>query len=172
LIAGTNRSTVYEKTSIRKIPGKPYLVGSRTTLSPSGILIFDLTKGKASDTIAYYHTSIGRFLISEDGTRLYSGHRSVYNLPEYDGQYHSSSPSVFGQIESELNYISAFDECPAINSIFTTSSYYDYTSGYSSLIEQFSTTNLNKLNAFHVSPVSVTENGIKTLYRQVPDLSK
>jgi hypothetical protein len=162
LTVGTNWSTLYEKTIIKKIPGKPYLVGSRTTLSPTGILIFDVTKGIASDTISYYHTSIGKFWLSEDGTKLYDSYKDVYALPQYDILYHTSSPPVWGQIESELNNISAFDECTAINSIFVTS--HDYISGYSSLIEQFNTTNLNSIKTFNVSPVYLTENGIKTLY--------
>jgi hypothetical protein len=164
LVVGNNQSTVYEKTLIRKIPGKPYLIGSRTTLSPTGILIFDVTKGIASDTITYYHTSIGKFCISEDGAKLYDSYRNVYNMPVYDYQYHPFSPPVFGQIQSVLNYISAFEECPSLSSIFVASSYYDYMSGYSSLIEQFNTVNLNKVKTYNVSPVFVTENGVRTLY--------
>jgi hypothetical protein len=168
LIIGKNGYTVYERTIIRKIPGKPYLVGSRLGLSPTGILIFDLSKGPTSDTISYYHESIFYFWISEDGTKLYGGCRKVYNLPEYDTEYHSFSPQVYGQIESELSNISALEECPVINSIFVNSSYFYFQSGYSSLIEQFNISNLNKIKTFNVSPVFVTENGIKTLYETSP----
>ena len=166
LIAGTNFSLMYEKTNIKKILNKPYLVGSRTSLSPAGILIFDITKGKACDTISYYHASIGKFWISDDGTKLYEGFRNVYLLPVYDLLYHPYAPSVCGQIESDLNHISELDECTAISSIFVTytNSGYLYISGNSSLIEQFNTTNLNKIRSFNVSPVLATENGIKTLY--------
>ncbi len=166
LIAGINWGMMYEKTNIKKIHGKPYLVGSRASLSPAGILIFDITKGKASDTVSYYHASIGKFWVSEDGTKLYEGYKKVYSLPAYDIVYHSFAPPVCGQIESELSFISELDECTAINSIFVTysNSNYVYITGYSSLIEQFSTTNLNKINSLNVSPVFVTENGIKTLY--------
>jgi Viral BACON domain len=168
LIVGTNWSTVYEKTIIRKIHGKPYLVGTRTAVTPSGILIFDITKGKASDIISYYHESTGNILISEDGSRLYASCRNVYYLPAYDTQYHTSAPPVFGQISSEYNNIPVLEECPAINSVFTTSSYYSYMSGNSSLIEQFNTTNLNKTGSFNVAPVSLTVNGIKVRYETSP----
>jgi len=164
LIVGKNGFTVYERTIIRKIPHKPYLVGSRLGLSPTGILIFDVTRGPSSDTIAYYHESIFYFWISEEGTRLYTGNRNVYTLPEYDGEYHSFSPPVYGQIESEFTNITALEECPAINSIFVTSSYFYFQLGYSSLIEQFNTSSFNKIKTFNVSPVFVTENGNKTLY--------
>ena len=164
LVVGNNQSMVYEKTIIKKIPGKPYLIGSRSTLSPTGILIFDVTRGVASDTITYYHTSMGKFCISTDGTKLYDSYRNVYNMPPYDYQFHPFAPPVFGQIQTELNYISAFEECPSVSSLFVASSYYTYSSGYSSLIEQFSTSNLNKTKTYIVSPVFMTLNGVKTLY--------
>jgi len=164
LIIGKNGNTIYERTIIRKISGKPYLVGSRLGLSPTGILIFDVTGGPANDTISYYHESIFYFWISKDGAKLYTGSRNIYNLPEYDKEYHSFPPPVYGQIGSELQNISAFDECPAINSFFTSSSYYYFQRGYSSLIEQFSITTLSKTGTFNVSPVYVTENGSRTLY--------
>ncbi len=164
VVGGTGITDFYEKTIIKKIHGKPYLVGTRTPLSPSGILILDVTGGPAGDTISYYHESILNFWISEDGTKLYTGSNNVYNLPEYDTQFHPSPPPVFGQIESEMSNIAVLDECPGISSIFVTSSYYGYISGYSSLIEQFSTTNLNKIKTFIVSPVFVTDNGISKLY--------
>jgi hypothetical protein len=164
LVVGNNQSMVYEKTIIGKIPGKPYLIGSRTTLSPSGLLIFDVTRGIASDTITYYHTSIGKFCISSDGTKLYDSYRNVYNMPPYDYQFHPFAPPVFGQIQPQLNYISAFEECQSTSSLFVASSYYTYSSGYSSLIEQFSTSNLNKIKTYNLSPVALTENGIRTHY--------
>jgi hypothetical protein len=163
LVHGTYRSEIYEKTIIRKIQGKPYLVGTRTTLSPSGILIFDITKGIARDTISYYHESLGKFWISEDGVKLYSNCKIVYYLPKYDTLFHSSPPPVFGHIESGLSSISALDECPAINSIFIANAFSDI-SGYSSLIQRFNTSNLNKTVEFNASVTSVTENGIKKYY--------
>jgi len=169
---GLNWSTIYEKTQIRKRPGKPILVGTRTNLSPTGILIFDISSGIVNETISYYHTTIGKFWISIDGTRLYDGFRSVWLLPEYDTQFHPESPQLYGQIESELENISAFDECPALNCIFVSSSYFDYSQGYttvySPLIEQFNTSGLNKIRAFTVSPIFVTENGTRTLYETRP----
>jgi hypothetical protein len=164
LILGTNRSTVYERTIIRKIPGKRYLVGSRLGLSPTGILIFDVTKGRASDTISYYHESVENIWISADGTKLYSGPGTVYTIPDYDTEFHTDSPPVFGELGTEYNCVSAFDECPAITSVFVTSSLFHFQPGYSSLIEQFSTSNLNKIRTFTVSPVSLTENGITNQY--------
>jgi hypothetical protein len=165
LISCTNWSVgLNYRTIIKKIPAKPYLVGTRTEASPSGIFIFDINKGNTSDTISYYHTSIGKFWISFDGTKLYDSYGKISNLPAYDTHYHIDPPLAYGKIESEYNEITAFDECPAISSIFVNSSYFDFISGYSSLIEQFNTVSLEKIRTFSVSPVFVTENGIKELY--------
>jgi len=76
-----------------------------------------------------------------------------YNLPEYDKEYHFFPPPVYGQIGSELQNISAFDECPAINSFFhLIIVIIIFQRGYSSLIEQFSITTLSKTGTFNVSP--------------------
>jgi hypothetical protein len=167
VIPSTGWSMMYEKTFIRKVYGMPYLVCTRSTSSPTGIIIYDITNGIANETITYYHTSIGKFLISEDATRLYGSLKDIYALPSYDAQFHSSSPPIVGQINSEFNTICAIDECPAINSIFAAFSNYNYSTGVtetSPYIDQFSTTNLGKIREFNVSPVYVTENGINSVY--------
>jgi hypothetical protein len=165
LIAGLNRNMIYERTILKKIPGKPYMVGSHTGLVPNGILIFDLTKGISNDTISYYHESVGMYWISADATKLYTGTKLVYKLPEYDGGFYTDAPPIYGQIESERGSICALDECQATNSIFTTSSDYYYQSGNSSNIEQFNLTNFDKIKTYTVSPVLVSVSGIITLYQ-------
>lgn len=160
-------STMYEKTIIKKVYGKPYLVGSRPSLSPTGIIIYDITNGLANEIITYYHTPLGKFLISEDATRIYGSYKDIYVLPSYDAEFHPFSPALVGQINSEFNTICAIDECPLINSIFTAFSSYNYSNGVtetSPYIDQFNTTNLSKIGEFNVSPVFVTENGIKSVY--------
>jgi hypothetical protein len=165
LILGKNMSTMYEKTTLRKIPGKSYLVGSRTTLSPAGILIFDISKGIASDTVSYYHASIGKYSISADGSKLYEGNKNVYTLPAYDYLFHPYAPPVCGQFESALNYLTVFEDCPSITSIFVSgyNGYY-YSQEYSSLIEQYNSTNLNKIKTYNTAPVYIKSGGVSTPY--------
>jgi hypothetical protein len=162
--SGTSLNILYEKTIIRKVHGKPNMIGTRTNLSPTGILMFDLSKGTANDTIGYYHIDIGNFWISEDGTKMYDATKKVYQFQKYDLSYHFDAPAIFGQIESDLARITAFDECPAISSVFIASFNEYYQSGYPSVIEQFNTTNLNKIKTFTTSSVFVTDNGIRTQY--------
>jgi len=168
VITRTTASSIYEKAVIRKIPGKPYMAGSQLGLSPTSLLLFDLTDGQAKDAVASYHESIGHFWLSKDGVRLYSAYRNVYTVPAYDGQFHSDSPPVYGNIGSELSYINALDECPAISSVFVSSTNYFSSGGTSSLIEQFNTTSLNKIKNYNVSPVRLNLSGTDYLYETTP----
>lgn len=162
---GKNGYTVYEKTMIKKIPNKPYLIGSRMNLSPTGILMFDVSKGIASDTIAYWHESIGNFWISQDGTKLFTAYRKVYQMPQYDSEFHTTSPNVFGEMGTSQYYISAFDDCSETKRIFTVSAMYWYSEDTSSKIEQFNSDNLNKINEFEVSPEIVNDESGITIYQ-------
>lgn len=164
LLTGSPPSDFYEKSSITKIQGKPYIVGTRL-LSPSGILIFDITEGRAGNAITYYHTSLNQFWINKDGTRLYTYFRIVYYLPPYDGEYHPMDPPVFGHIESSSPYISSFGESPGTSTIFTASVFYDGNPQYNTVIEQYYSSNLQKIRTFYVSPVFLSENGSMELYK-------
>lgn len=166
VITSTTAASIYEKTVIRKVPGKPYMVGSQLPLSTSGLLLFDLTGGQANDAVTNYFESIGHFWLSKDGNRLYSAYGNVYILPGFDGQYHLSSLSVYGKINSESSYINAFDDSPAINSVFVSSAYWQ--DGTSSLIEQFNTVSLNKIKTFNVSPVLLNLAGTNYLCETSP----
>lgn len=161
-------SQIYEKTMIKKIPGKTVMVGTQTPVSPSGLLLFDLSAGQASDTITRYHETIDRFWISKDSTHLYAAYGNVYTIPEYDGEYHANSPPVYGNIGAELYYISALDDCPVINSVFAGSANYHYQTGLSSEIHQFNATNLNKTGTFTIKPVWLNISGNTSLYYTFP----
>lgn len=164
LVKGAGLSNLYEKTIIRKVPGKARLVGTRTNLSPTGILIFDISNGKANEVESYYHTSTGNMWISADGTRLFDSYKNVYMLPEYDGQYHTDAPPVFGQVTSAQSLITGYDDCTNTNSFFAIYADNYYSSGYTSVIEQFNSTNLNRERVFYTAPVNITENGLTTNY--------
>jgi hypothetical protein len=149
-----NLNWMYEKTIIKKVPGQPYIMGTCTALSPSGIQTFDISKGIAKDTVGHYHLDAWNLWISGDGKKVYTQAKKVYLFPKNDVIFHSDNPSIYGQIETSMNYISGFDECQAINSFFIT--YYStYSpSGYPGVIEQFNTTNLNLIKSYTVASVS------------------
>jgi hypothetical protein len=165
---GTNLTAVYEETQIKKVPGKPYMVGSRTTLSPTGLLLFDLTEGKVKEEVSYYHESLGHFWISKDGSRIYSANGNVYRMPEYDGIFSGASAPVYGAFGTGYSYIRALDDCPAINSVILSASEAWYQPGNSSLIEQYDATSLNRTKTFNVSPIRVNVNGTEAQYETTP----
>ena len=155
---------IYEKTIIRKIPARPFMIGTQTGLSTTEILIFNLTKGKASDTISTYFTSLGNFWISKDGARLYAATGIIYRIPEYDYLFHANDPPVYGQLDQGFQGINALDECPDSNCIYFSSAYWDYDPQYKPLIDQYNVTTLNKIRTYNLSPVYLTENGTRKLY--------
>jgi hypothetical protein len=165
LISGINYGSESENAILRKIQGEPYLVGA---LNPTGLMIYDVSRGIASDTISYCHVGIGNFWISADGKVLYASTREVYSLPEYNGQYNFPYPTVLGTIETDLYYISGLEECPAINSIFIFSSYSGYSYETAARIDQYNTASLNKTNSFQLSPVVLTEAGTTLKYQTSP----
>ena len=167
IVNGTNSYTLYEKTTLRKIKGKTGMVGTRTTLSPTGILIFDLSRGVASDSISYYHTSLGRFWITQDGTKLFDSYKNVYNLPPFDGLFHPETPSQYGRIADNAYNVTAFDHNQATSRVFLSFSSNDYSSSFSSSIAGYDVTSLNKLANFYVTDYVLTENGSKTRYEAV-----
>lgn len=164
LITGSDWSLIYEKTMIRKLPSRPYMIGTQTTLSPTHVLIFDLTKGKAGDTISSYFTNLGNFWISKDGARMYASSGTIYRIPEYDSLYHTGDPQVYGQLYQGFMGINALDECPDSSFIYFATAWFDFILQPNPVIEQFNYITLNKVRNFNLSPVYFTENGTRKLY--------
>ena len=160
--------TVYEKTRIKKVPGKALMVGSRLTLSPTGLLLFDIAFGPSNDNVTIYHETLGDFWISRDATRIYSTYGNVYQIPEFDGQFHSSTAPVYGMFNLGYSYIYALDDCPAINSVFYSTVTPRNEEWAASLIEQFNTTNLIKTKSYSVSAAQVSINGHLVPYETTP----
>ncbi len=159
LTVSTNISIVYEKTQIKKVPGKALMVGSRLTVSPTGLLLFDIAAGLPKDEVTYYHESTGDFWISKDAARVYSAYGNVYTIPEFDGMNHGSTAPVYGMFDLGYSYISTLDDCPAINSVFYSTAPSWHEEASSSLIEQYNSTSLIKTKSHNVSVAQVSISG-------------
>ncbi len=73
--------------TLKKVPEKPVLVSSRPGYSPDGLLLFDISEPGQTDSLNLYHMDLEGYWISEDGTRLFSGWKRIYNLPDFvEGQ--------------------------------------------------------------------------------------
>ena len=164
----TNNYLIYEQTLIRKVPAEDYLIGSSLGLSPSGLMLFDVTTGEVKPDVTKYHESIGHFWLSKDGEKVYSAYGKIYWVPEYMGSSFGTEAPSFGNFNLNYAYITALDDCPAISSVFYSTSAYWYEPGTSSLIEQYNSTNLNKIKSYNVSPAQVSIHGTTVPYETTP----
>ncbi len=136
----THRTTaagIYEKSILRKMPGKPYLFLTRPRLSPSGLLIVNIEDGAANDTIAYWHEDTGANLwLSEDGGKIIGGDKEIYRTPDYTtAQTH---PDIFkiGTVDIPGAYIRSLDYNKHLQCYFVVSSDYWWGTDNSSTIYQ------------------------------------
>jgi hypothetical protein len=164
----TNSYQIYEQTLIRKVPAEDYMVGSSLGLSPSGLMVFDLTEGAVNPEVTKYHESIGHFWLSKDGTKVYCAYGKIYWVPEYVGSSYGTDAPVFGNFNLNYSCITSLDDCPAISSVFYSTSSSWYQPGTSPLIEQFNSTNLNKIKSYNVSPALVSIQGTMVPYETTP----
>ena len=168
LVVGTTWGMIYEKTVIKKLKSKPYLLGSRMTTSPSGILLFNISNGAACDTITYYHTNLGPFMVPEDGARIYTQDGTVYGMPVANGLFNPQSPPVLGQLQTSTPYFSTFEELKSRGSILGVV-LYNYMDEDSFPIDEFNVYTFNKIRTFNAAPVYIIENGKGTLYPVKPE---
>ena len=158
---------VYEKTIIKKIPGKDQLLGTRTTLSPTGILLFDLSPGIAKENVNYWHEGIGPFWLSENGDKFYCNTGKIYSTPEYsDENVNSIDISAIGDLGTNWDYpIQWVDQCEAGNSLFVLRQGQSYNSNWeTSYVEGFNSYNYVKTGDYEPYPVLLTINGTESAY--------
>lgn len=168
VITRATATSIYEKTQIRKVPGKSIMAGSQLNLSPTSLMLFDLTGGVSADAVTRYHESVGRFWVSKDASRVYSEYGNVFRMPAYDGLFHGTSAPVYGIFDLGNSHISALDDCPARNSVLLSTTNSWSQEGSSSLIEQYDATSLNRTGTFNVSPARVNVRGTEAQYETTP----
>lgn len=125
----TSTPTLYEKTLFRKMPGKPLLYATRPTLSPSGLLIINIEKGVANDTIPSWHEdTAGIIWLSKDGTKIFGGDKQIHKTPEYNTTetYHLELPKT-GTMDIPRGYLKSLDYNEKLKCYFAVGT--DYTWG-------------------------------------------
>jgi len=154
---------LYGNCMIRKVPGKPLLLGTRLQLGPTGILLFDISRGAANDTINYWHKDLGNFWVFSDGTRFISGQGIIYGVPSYiANQYNTPDPMEMGAIQ--LNYFNVYDMAfsEAKNSFYV-ASYDNWQSGGNTenryVITRYHAGNYSRLSRFEPSLTALNEGG-------------
>lgn len=108
-------------TYMKKVPGKNLIVGTRVGWSPDGLILLDISKGAARDTVNEYHMDTWKFWFSESGDRMYCGTRNIYATPEFNEKqsfFAMERPDSRGQLEAESFSISAIEHCQSLNELF------------------------------------------------------
>jgi|GEM_PF-330172 hypothetical protein len=153
----------YGGTWLMRVKDQPYLLASRTSVSPTGVLLFDISQGLPKDTIAYWHEDLQRFWPMQNGQHMLTTRGKVYFIPAYTTKWEPIATfDLYGELNTRMNFISSFDESESTNSLFVaegTSVYKNYSQQETGLIEQFDATNLNRLNSYPLSPYEVDEFG-------------
>lgn len=80
----SNLYTFYEKSVLKKMPGKPLIYSTCQSSYPSGLQIINIAGGRANDTIPKWHEELAANLwFTDDGTKIIAGDKEIHNIPAY-----------------------------------------------------------------------------------------
>jgi len=123
----------YEKTILRKMPGKPLLYASQ-----SGLAIINIENGVANDTIPKWHESSGgNIWFSEDGKKIFGSSKMIFRTPEYTTDVFSQLNLLsIGSLDVPQQQIQYLDICKPQNCLFAVGSDYFWAAYNASSIYQ------------------------------------
>ncbi|WP_167619515.1 hypothetical protein [Maribellus sediminis] len=121
----TQSANFYEKSILRKMPGKPLIYITRPQLTPGGIQIVNIEDSIPNDTVPGWHEETGSNIwLSPDGSKIIAGDKDVHSTPEYTTEtYHLDLPRI-GTFEVPRNYITSLDYNAALHCYFVACSDY------------------------------------------------
>ncbi len=149
----TSGVAIYEKSVLRKMPGKPYLYITRPQLSPSGILIANIENGAANDTIPSWHEDTGAMIwLSKDGDRIFGGNKEIYRTPEYTTETYNLDLPNIGTFDIPRNYIKSLDYNEILQCFFAVGSDYAWGTENASTIYQVNEVSYSAEKSLKVNP--------------------
>ena len=104
------------------MPNKNYIVASRLSLSPSGIIVFDI---QTRNCVKYFHESINNFWFSYDGNYLFSEWNHIYRTSSFFTSDYDVSPIGKFLPEPQYNFF-WIDHHAASHSVWIIVSSYGY----------------------------------------------
>lgn len=156
-------SQFYGNAIISKVKGKPLLAATRTTVSPTGFMLFDISNGTPNDTLSYWHKDLLNFWTNNDGTRMITGRGQVYFMPEYTKTYDPLADfNLYGQLELSRYSIAGIDESTVKNCLFVASGnnlQEGYNQGETSIIQQFDVSGLTLQQQYFPSMKVIEQDG-------------
>lgn len=150
----STKNPVYEKSVMFKDPEKPILYMTRPRLSPGGILIIDISKGAANDTIPYWHVDTGgKLWLTEDGNKLIASYKKIYKKPDYTTEnLHQIDLDILGTVNMPQNQIQSLYYSKTRKSYFVSGSDYFWTAYNASIIYQLDPVSFSSVNSFTIKP--------------------
>jgi hypothetical protein len=149
-------SSMYGRSEIIKIPGQSLLAVSRTSVTPSGLLLFNIDHEIPNDTISYWHYDYNKMWILNDGSRFIASYGNCYYMPKYNSKIFTQ-PSItgFGRLNISQLRITSLDQCDAKHSFFAAERnvaivYTNYMDR-NDIIEQFDAANFNLIRTYKPS---------------------
>lgn len=154
-------------TLLKKVPGKNLLYGSKVGWSPDFLLVFDISQGAANSVVDQWWTTLWRFWISEDGNRIFTGIRKIYQSPEYQQKgMIMENPFMAGEIEEISGSVSAMDHSSALKEVLLV--YKSYSNEPGTRVLRIDDSGYFRKDAFAVNNCVVDENG--TTLSLVPEV--
>jgi len=150
---GKNYSTTnqlfYEKTTIRKMPGQPFLY-----TWGSGLSIINIEKGVPNEIIPrWLESSGGNIWLSADGKKMFGGYKTIYRTPEYnDNTSQLQNLLAIGTIDIPQQVIQTLDICQSQKCLYAVGSDYFWSAYNASTIYQINETSYASEKSMKVKP--------------------
>jgi hypothetical protein len=95
--------------TLLKVPGKDLLVTTKPGYSPDYLFLYDISIGNITDSINEYSMPMDGFWLSDDGERLFTGTKKIFQIPDYipGKSWTIDHPPIAGELE--LNYTQVVD---------------------------------------------------------------
>lgn len=147
-------------THLSKIKGKAMIVGSRMAVSPSGVILADITN-PTNISESYWHEDFGRFWLSEDQKHIYGSNGNIFKTPD------ASTTNIYTLHRLTSNNIGWITGSEAAKSIWTVQNY--FYSNEERAISRYETTDYTLQETIYPAKSPGTINGKKDFY---PTLAK
>ncbi|MEL7588061.1 MAG: hypothetical protein AAGU19_15240 [Prolixibacteraceae bacterium] len=155
-------SHFYSNSLVRKVTAKPLLMITRTTVIPSGLLLYDITGGVPNDTINYWPDDLYDLWPANEGNRFITGTGKVCQMPAYTPVV--SAPAdlgVYGDLQPHQPFVNHVDESVVKNCFFVSERntlYLSQNQNSPGIIEQFDRNSLSVQNSWQPSSSVISNN--------------
>ena len=154
-------------TWLKKVPGKNLLYGSKIGWSPDFLLVFNIADGAASPVADQYWVSLWKFWTSEDGQRIFTGSRKIYESPDFlmKGSI-METPRMLGEIEPVSGTINSMEHSLVLKELLVAFKSYSYETG--TKILRIDDSGYFIKNTFAVNNIPIEENG--NFFSVIPEI--